>query len=66
MNEGNSDFFAHVMLSEVTDPIQGVYVTGAYSTLNLRTTAPFTNVGNYYYGIRRFPESRYLIYGRSG
>ena len=57
MNEGNSDFFAHVMLSLDTDPINGVYVTGGYSTLNLRTAAPFSNTGNYYYGIRRFPKA---------
>ena len=56
MNEGNSDFFAHVMLAEPTDPINGVYVTGGYSTLGLR---PGINGGraNYYYGIRRFPKA---------
>ncbi len=57
MNEGNSDFFGHVMLSNLNDPIEGVYVTGAYSTLNLRPAAPFSSVGNYYYGIRRFPKA---------
>ncbi len=57
MNEGNSDFFAHVLLANPTDPINGIYVTGAYSTLNLRSAAPFSNVGNYYYGIRRFPKA---------
>ncbi|HEX8735213.1 MAG TPA: M36 family metallopeptidase, partial [Pyrinomonadaceae bacterium] len=57
MNEGNSDFFAHVLLSLDTDPIPGVYVTGGYVTLNLRTAAPFSNTGNYYYGIRRFPKA---------
>jgi hypothetical protein len=57
MNEGNSDFFAHVLLSLDTDPINGVYVTGGYVTLNLRPAAPFSNVGNYYYGIRRFPKA---------
>jgi subtilisin-like proprotein convertase family protein len=57
MNEGNSDFFAHVMLSEPTDPANGVYTTGGYATLNLRAGAPFSNTGNYYYGIRRFPKA---------
>ena len=57
MNEGNSDFFAHVMLSNFTDPINTVSTTGAYSTLNLRTAAPFSSTGNYYYGIRRFPKA---------
>ncbi|MDQ3712489.1 MAG: M36 family metallopeptidase [Acidobacteriota bacterium] len=56
MNEGNSDFFAHVMLSETTDPINGVYVTGGYSTLNLRSTV-FGGRANYYHGIRRFPKA---------
>ncbi|MET0753407.1 MAG: M36 family metallopeptidase [Pyrinomonadaceae bacterium] len=54
MNEGNSDFFAHTLLSLDTDPINGVYVTGGYTTLNLRAVAP---TGNYYYGIRRFPKA---------
>lgn len=56
MNEGNSDFFAHVMLSETTDPINGVYVTGGYSTQGLRTGV-FGGNANYYYGIRRFPKA---------
>ncbi len=55
MNEGNSDFFAHVLLSEPTDPINGVYVTGGYSTLNLRSI--YGGRANYYYGIRRFPKA---------
>jgi len=56
MNEGNSDFFAHVLLAEFTDPINGIFVTGGYSTLGLRTGI---NGGraNYYYGIRRFPKA---------
>jgi subtilisin-like proprotein convertase family protein len=56
MNEGNSDFFAHVMLAETTDPINGVFVTGGYSTQGLRT-AVFGGNANYYYGIRRFPKA---------
>ncbi|HKP67812.1 MAG TPA: M36 family metallopeptidase [Pyrinomonadaceae bacterium] len=54
MNEGNSDFFAHVLLSLDNDPINGVFVTGGYATLLLRG-AGFTS--NYYYGIRRFPKA---------
>ncbi len=57
MNEGNSDFFAHVLLSNFDDPINIVSTTGAYATLNLRAGAPFSNTGNYYYGIRRFPKA---------
>jgi Fungalysin metallopeptidase (M36)/FG-GAP-like repeat/Fungalysin/Thermolysin Propeptide Motif len=57
MGEGWSDFYAHAMLSEPNDPINGIYTTGAYSTLNFRTAAPFSNLGNYYYGIRRFPKA---------
>ncbi len=57
MGEGWSDFYAHAMLSEPSDPINGIYTTGAYSTLNFRTTAPFSSLGNYYYGIRAFPKA---------
>ncbi|MCY7345085.1 MAG: M36 family metallopeptidase [Pyrinomonadaceae bacterium] len=56
MNEGNSDFFAHVLLSNFSEPINGVFVTGSYSTLGLRTTV-FGGNANYYYGIRRFPKA---------
>ena len=57
MNEGNSDFFAHVLLSNLNDPINVISTTGAYATLNFRTAAPFSNTGNYYYGIRHFPKA---------
>ncbi len=57
MHEGTGDFLAHLLLSEASDPINSIYTTGGYSTLNLRATAPFLNVGNYYYGIRRFPKA---------
>ncbi len=53
MGEGWSDFYAHVMLSEPTDPINGIYTTGGYVTYLV--TAGFT--ANYYYGIRRFPKA---------
>jgi subtilisin-like proprotein convertase family protein len=57
MHEGTGDFLAHLLLSEATDPINGIYTTGGYSTMNLRPAAPFLNLGNYYYGIRRFPKA---------
>lgn len=53
MGEGWSDFYGLSMLSEATDPINGVYSAGAYVTWNsfgLGTT-------NSYYGIRRFPKA---------
>ena len=60
MNEGNSDFFAHVMLSLDNDPINIVSTTGSYATLLLRG-AGFTS--NYYYGIRRFPKAVFAFTG---
>lgn len=53
MGEGWSDFYAHAMLSEPSDPANGVYTTGGYVTLAI--TSGFT--GNYYYGIRRYPKA---------
>ncbi len=53
MGEGWSDFYGHAMLSEPTDPANGVYTTGGYSTLAV--TSGFT--GNFYYGIRRYPKA---------
>lgn len=53
MGEGWSDFYGHAMLSEPTDPANGVYTTGGYSTLAV--SAGFT--GNFYYGIRRYPKA---------
>ncbi len=53
MGEGWSDFYGHAMLSEPTDPADGVYTTGGYSTLAV--SAGFT--GNFYYGIRRYPKA---------
>ncbi len=57
MHEGNGDFVAHLLLSESSDPINGIYTTGGYSTLGLRAGAPFSTNGNYYYGIRRYPKA---------
>lgn len=53
MGEGWSDFYGHAMLSEPTDPANGVYTTGGYSTLAV--ASGFT--GNFYYGIRRYPKA---------
>ena len=53
MGEGWSDFFAHCLLSEPTDPINGIYTTGAYDTYQLGAVG----FNNYYYGIRRFPKA---------
>ena len=53
MGEGWSDWYAHVLLSEPSDPVDGIYTTGGYSTLEI--TAGFN--ANYFYGIRRFPKA---------
>ena len=52
MGEGWGDFFAHSMLSEPTDAIDGVYTTGGYATY-----LGGGSTGNYYYGIRRYPKA---------
>ncbi|MEP6923829.1 MAG: M36 family metallopeptidase, partial [Pyrinomonadaceae bacterium] len=51
MGEGWSDFYALSLLSEPTDPVNGIYSTGSYVTFNI------FGIGstNSYYGIRRFP-----------
>ncbi|HEX8639071.1 MAG TPA: M36 family metallopeptidase, partial [Pyrinomonadaceae bacterium] len=54
MGEGWGDFYAHALLSEPTDPLNGVYTTGGYDTY-LGAGGAFT--GNYFYGIRRFPKA---------
>jgi hypothetical protein len=53
MGEGWSDFYAHALLSEPSDPINGIYTTGGYDTYLLGGVG--TN--NFYYGIRRFPKA---------
>ncbi|HEV8593185.1 MAG TPA: M36 family metallopeptidase [Pyrinomonadaceae bacterium] len=53
MGEGWSDFYSHSLTSEPGDPLNGIYTTGGYATLNI--TAGFVN--NYYYGIRRYPKA---------
>ncbi|NNE67445.1 MAG: hypothetical protein HKN33_12835 [Pyrinomonadaceae bacterium] len=62
MGEGWSDFYAHALLSEPSDPINGVYTTGGYATLDI--TAGFN--ANYYYGIRRFPKAVLAFTGGPG
>lgn len=54
MGEGWSDFYAHCLLSEPTDPIGGTYPLSGYVLFQ-----GFGVVGtrNYYYGIRRFPKA---------
>ncbi len=53
MGEGWSDFYGHCMLSEGSDPVNGIYTTGAYDTYRFSTVG----FNNYYYGIRRFPKA---------
>jgi hypothetical protein len=53
MGEGWGDFYGHAMLSEPTDPINGIYTAGGYDTYLI--SAGFTN--NFYYGIRRYPKA---------
>ncbi|MBK7393221.1 MAG: M36 family metallopeptidase [Chloracidobacterium sp.] len=62
MGEGWSDFYAEAMLSEPTDPVNGIYTTGGYATFLI--SAGFT--GNYYYGIRRFPRAPITFLGPNG
>ena len=57
MHEGNGDFMAHLLFSESGDAINGVYSMGGYATYFWRATAPFSNAGNFYFGIRRFPKA---------
>jgi len=54
MGEGWSDFYAHCLLSEPTDPIDGTYPLSGYTLYQA-----FGTVGaqNHYYGIRRFPKA---------
>lgn len=61
MGEGWSDFYGHAMLSEPSDPINGIYTTGAYDTY---LSGP--GVNNYYYAIRRFPKAVKAFVGTNG
>jgi len=62
IGEGSSDFFALSMLSQASDPINGIYTMSAYDTIG------FLNVGtnNNYYGIRRFPYAVRAFVGPNG
>ena len=53
MGEGGSDFYALSLLSQPSDPVNGVYATATYATYKWFQSAGFVN--NNYYGIRRFP-----------
>ena len=61
MGEGWSDFYGHALLSEPSDPINGIYTTGAYDTYR---GGPGFN--NYYYGIRRFAKAVKAFTGGAG
>ncbi len=61
MGEGWSDFYAHAMLSETTDPINGIYPTGGYAKYG-----SVANFNNYYYGVRRFPKAVIAFTGSNG
>src|SRR5262245_49862626 len=62
MSEGWSDFYSRCLLSSADEDVNGIFPTGAYSTLLLTTLA--TN--NYYYGIRRFPYTVLTNLGPNG
>lgn len=62
LGEGWSDFYAHALLSQASDPIQGVYAMGGYATNSL--VSGYT--ANYYYGIRRFPKAVLGFTGPNG
>lgn len=64
LGEGWSDFYAHCLLSEPTDPINGIYPLSGYATYRFRA-AP-NDVNNYYYGIRRFPKAVMSFTGPNG
>ncbi|MEP6788269.1 MAG: M36 family metallopeptidase, partial [Acidobacteriota bacterium] len=51
MGEGWSDFYGLSLLSQASDPLDGVYAASSYATY--RFGGSFVN--NSYYGIRRFP-----------
>lgn len=51
MGEGWGDFYAHVLLSEPSDPANGVYTTGGYLLISPTTSS------NFYHGIRSQPTA---------
>jgi subtilisin-like proprotein convertase family protein len=62
MGEGWSDFYGRALLSTADEDVNGLYASGAYSTLQLGPLG--TN--NYYYGIRRFPYAVKTAVGANG
>ncbi|MDH3493891.1 MAG: M36 family metallopeptidase, partial [Acidobacteriota bacterium] len=52
MGEGWSDFYAHALLSEASDPANGIYTLSGWATSGL-----LGSLSSYYYGIRRFPKA---------
>lgn len=55
MGEGWSDWYAHVMLAEPTDPTDGIYSLGGYALFQVAGLTTFNS--NYYYGIRKWPKA---------
>lgn len=53
MGEGWSDFYAHVLLSLPTDPVNAINAEGGYVTYLIGSGF----AANHYYGIRRFPKA---------
>jgi hypothetical protein len=62
MGEGWSDFYALSMLSSPTDPIDGIYTIGGYSTYLGKPDYRSNN----YHGIRRFPKTVMAATGENG
>ena len=62
MGEGWGDFYAHTLLAERSDPIDGIYTIGGYATY----LAASGYVSNYYHGIRRFPKAVIGFTGPNG
>ncbi len=62
MGEGWSDFYGLSLLSQASDPINGIYTTGGYDTYLFGPVG--TN--NNYYGIRRFPYAVKAFTGPGG
>ncbi len=62
MGEGWGDWYAHTMLAEPSDDVNGIYSLGGYATY--LATSGFTS--NYYYGIRRFPKVTIATVGPNG
>jgi len=52
MGEGFSDFYAHSLLSQPSDPLNGIYTLSGWATSDI-----LGGLSSYYYGIRRFPKA---------